>query len=87
MTYRCTRCNVNWWPYMTNAGACVLCGGGTFRTGASATTGCGELRAAKLELQRVQEARQKLHEDFERYYADRAAEQLRNELDDAEMAA
>ncbi len=81
MTYRCTSCDVNWWPYMTDGGACVLCGGGTFRSGGAPTPGCGELHRAAIAAQNAREAHQKAHEDFERYYADREAERLRNALE------
>ncbi len=31
MTYYCSECVINWWPYQCAAGCCPECGGGTTR--------------------------------------------------------
>lgn len=35
MTYECKACGIRWYPYMTDAGRCLSCGGGTVRTNES----------------------------------------------------
>lgn len=67
MTYYCSECVVNWWPYQATAGCCPLCGSGTSRRNEPASDDADDLhrqaRAAAERRDRVAA--------FEAYYAER----------------
>ncbi len=67
MTYYCSECVVNWWPYQTTNGCCPTCGGGTVRRNEPASDEADQLhRGAKAEAERRDR-----HARFEAYYAER----------------
>lgn len=67
MTYHCSECLVNWWPYQTAAGACPKCGGGTVRRHEPASDEAEALhRRARTDAERRDR-----HARFEAYYAER----------------
>jgi len=67
MTYHCSECLVNWWPYQATAGCCPFCGGGTVRSHESASEEADRMhRRARTEA----ELRDR-HARFEAYYAER----------------
>lgn len=67
MTYRCAACNVSWYVYMTNKGACPACGGGTVRTNDSVSPDAKALWEALKAKGRSAD----LHVRFEEFYAQR----------------
>jgi hypothetical protein len=72
MTYYCSECVVNWWPYQAKAGCCPTCGGGTVRRNEPASEEAERMhRRARTERER--KAR---YDAFEAYYA--AREQFRD---------
>jgi hypothetical protein len=71
MTHYCGACVVNWWPYMTNKGACPECGGGTVRKPSEPASDDAKERYAAVKARR---AREELYRDFETYYAERELE-------------
>jgi hypothetical protein len=72
VTYYCSECVVNWWPYQARDGCCPTCGGGTTRSHEPASEEAEVLhRRARTEA----ELRDR-YERFEAYYAQR--ERLRN---------
>lgn len=87
MTYRCKVCDVNWYVFMTNKGACPSCGGGTVRTNDGASPHAKALHAAL----RAEGASADLHERFERFYAERerrrSATQSTEDIDSLEILA
>jgi hypothetical protein len=67
MTYYCSECLVNWWPYQTAAGCCPTCGGGTVRRHEPASPEAETLhRRARTDAERRDR-----HARFEAYYAER----------------
>lgn len=76
MTYRCDSCGINWLPYMTQAGACPSCGGGTRRLNEPSSDNAMALHRALRAKGRSAD----MHERFEQFYADRE----RSELDSLE---
>lgn len=72
MTYYCSECVVNWWPYQAKGGCCPTCGGGTVRRNEPASEEADRLhRRPRTEAEiRDRYAR------FEAYYA--AREQFRD---------
>jgi hypothetical protein len=67
MTYYCSECVVNWWPYQATDGCCPVCGGGTSRRQEPASADADELhRKARTEAERRDR-----HARFEAYYAER----------------
>jgi uncharacterized Zn finger protein (UPF0148 family) len=81
MTYRCDVCLINWWPYLTKAGVCPVCGAGTKRVNEPATPD------AMNVSKRSEEERQSLdnHEKFDEFYAKRAVNDRRKrDLQDTE---
>jgi hypothetical protein len=72
MSYYCSECDVNWWPYQTDHGHCPSCGGGTIRRQEPASDDAGRLyRIASDEA-----AKRVLYARFEQYYAEREFERL-----------
>ncbi|HEX7259385.1 MAG TPA: hypothetical protein VF272_00445 [Candidatus Saccharimonadia bacterium] len=70
MTYYCSECVANWWPYMAKDGCCPQCGGGTSRRQEPASDDVDELyRAASAET-----AKRDAYARFEAYYAERERE-------------
>jgi hypothetical protein len=67
MSYYCTECVVNWWPYQTRDGRCPRCGGGTVRRQERASDDADVLFAQA----RADAERRERHAAFEAYYADR----------------
>jgi hypothetical protein len=67
MTYYCSECVVNWWPYQTTDGCCPCCGGGTSRRQEPASDDADDrFGAARAEVERRDK-----HARFEAYYAER----------------
>jgi hypothetical protein len=74
MSYYCSECVVNWWPYQTDDGCCPTCGGGTIRRQEPASDDAETLfRAVRLEAEK-----RDLHARFEIYYAEREQDQERH---------
>ncbi|MEA2243453.1 MAG: hypothetical protein QOD24_3009 [Solirubrobacteraceae bacterium] len=72
MSYYCSECNVNWWPYQTDHGHCPSCGGGTIRRQEPASDDADTLyRVASDEA-----AKRDVYARFERYYTERELERL-----------
>lgn len=67
MTYYCSECVVNWWPYMAKDGCCPLCGGGTSRRQEPASSDAEEL----YRVARAQADRRDAYARFEAYYEQR----------------
>ncbi|MDX6718792.1 MAG: hypothetical protein QOJ63_1046 [Solirubrobacteraceae bacterium] len=67
MTYYCSECVMNWWPYQTFEGCCPECGGGTKRSyepvSEDADVRHRNVLAAAIKRER--------YERFEAYYAER----------------
>jgi len=67
MTYYCSECVMNWWPYQCAEGCCPECGGGTSRSrepvSEDADARHRAVLAAKIKRDR--------YERFEAYYAAR----------------
>jgi hypothetical protein len=67
VTYYCSECVVNWWPYQAKGGCCPTCGGGTVRRNEPASEEADKLhRRARTESER-----QDRYARFEAYYAER----------------
>jgi hypothetical protein len=67
MTYHCTQCVVNWWPFQTHRGTCLRCGGGTKRTQDPPSPNVTDLyREVMSDRYRVER-----NERFETYYFER----------------
>lgn len=64
MSYFCSECVVNWWPYQAKGGCCPRCGGGTVRRPEPA----GEDADAQFALARQEAERRERHAAFEEYY-------------------
>jgi hypothetical protein len=70
MSYYCSECVVNWWPYQTNQGCCPTCGGGTVRKREPASDDADPLyRSARAEVDK-----RDAYARFELYYAEREQE-------------
>jgi hypothetical protein len=69
MTYYCSECVVNWWPYQALGGSCPRCGGGTHRRQEPASHDADTLFRQAREASALT-ANQR---DFEDYYAAREA--------------
>jgi hypothetical protein len=67
MSYYCSECVVNWWPYQAKDGCCPRCGGGTVRRQEPASDDADPLFAKARE----EAARRDRHAAFEAYYAKR----------------
>jgi len=67
MTYFCTECIINWWPYQAKAGCCPTCGGGTVRRHEPASP---EAERLHNRARTPAELRDR-HAQFEAYYAQR----------------
>ncbi len=67
MSYYCSECVVNWWPYQTNDGSCPTCGGGTVRSLDPASEDAGALSRIASDAAAKRDA----HARFEAYYAER----------------
>jgi hypothetical protein len=67
MTYYCSECVVNWWPYQARDGCCPSCGGGTSRRQEPASDDVDLLFARA----RKEAERRERHAAFEAYYAER----------------
>lgn len=84
MTYYCTECAVEWYPYMAKNGVCPSCGSGTRRHNHGLpTTGLVELYNATS----VERARLDNLDNFETYYGDEnlaVARQLAHETAEVE---
>lgn len=67
MTYHCSECVVNWWPYQCAEGRCPECGGGTSRSREPISDDADARHRAVLAgaVKRDRYAR------FEAYYAER----------------
>jgi len=67
MSYYCSECVVNWWPYQAKGGCCPRCGGGTVRRQEPASDDAD----AQFALARAAAARRERYAAFEAYYAAR----------------
>jgi hypothetical protein len=67
MTYYCSECVTNWWPYQCTDGACPECGCGTTRSREPASDDA-DLRHRTVLAARIKRER---YERFEAYYAER----------------
>lgn len=67
MTYYCSECVVNWWPYQARDGCCPSCGGGTIRRQEPASDDADMLFARA----RAEAERRERYDAFEAYYAER----------------
>jgi hypothetical protein len=70
MSYYCSECVVNWWPYQTDHGHCPTCGGGTVRKHEAASDDADTL----FRLARAEQDKRDAYARFERYYAEREQE-------------
>ena len=68
MTYYCSTCVANWFPYMCNSGACPACGGGTKRT---LTEPASIDAVPRFNAARAATASRERHQRFEAFYEDR----------------
>ena len=67
MSYYCSECVVNWWPYQTKQGCCPKCGGGTVLRQERASDDADALHRAI----HFQTDKRDVYARFERYYAER----------------
>ena len=67
MSYYCSECVVNWWPYQAKGGCCPRCGGGTMRRQEPASDDAD----AQFAHARREAERRERHAAFERFYAER----------------
>jgi len=67
MSYSCSECVVNRWPYQARDGRCPSCGGGTTRRQERASGDADAL----FSRARAEAERRARHEAFETYYAQR----------------
>ena len=67
MTYYCSECVMNWWPYQCPDGACPECGGGTSRSREPVSEDADVRHRAALAV-RIKQDR---YARFEAYYAER----------------
>ena len=67
MSYFCSECLVNWWPYQAKNGCCPRCGGGTTRRQEPASDDAAPLFAIAC----VEAAHRERCNAFEAYYAER----------------
>ncbi len=67
MSYYCSECVVNWWPYQAKGGCCPRCGGGTVRRQEPASDDAD----AQFALARAETERRERQAAFEAYYAAR----------------
>lgn len=66
MSYYCSVCVVNWWPYQAKGGCCPVCGGGTVRRQERASDDADRCFAAA----RAEAERRERYAAFEAYYAE-----------------
>jgi hypothetical protein len=64
MTFHCTTCEVNWWPYQTLRGQCLRCGGGTRMTQEAPSAHVHTLYREACDARHRLERRER----FEEYY-------------------
>jgi hypothetical protein len=65
VSYRCSACEVNWWPHQADHGHCPMCGGDCIRTGEPGSDDADLLyRIAHGEAQK-----RDIYANFDRYYA------------------
>lgn len=76
--HRCSTCDVNWPPSAPYAEACPTCGGPTWRAAGE------EPLTEQQAIERTNRGRalRKAHEDFNRYYAEREAENAARAVED-----
>lgn len=67
MSYFCSECLVNWWPYQAKGGCCPRCGRGTTRRQEPASDDAEPL----FVIARIEAARRERCDAFEAYYAQR----------------
>lgn len=67
MSYFCSECLVNWWPYQATGGCCPRCGGGTRFRQEPASDAAEPL----FVIARIEAARRERCDAFEAYYARR----------------
>lgn len=70
LSYSCSECDVNWWPYQTDHGRCPSCGGGTVRRQERASEDADTLYRIACD----EAAKRVAHARFELYYAERELE-------------
>jgi hypothetical protein len=67
MSYFCSECLVNWWPYQAKGGCCPRCGGGTRLRQEPASDDA----EPQFVIARIEAARRERCDAFEAYYAQR----------------
>ncbi len=67
VSYFCSQCLVNWWPYQAKGGCCPRCGGGTSFRQEPASDDAEPL----FVIARVEAAHRERCAAFEAYYAER----------------
>jgi hypothetical protein len=70
MTYYCSECVMNWWPYQCTDGRCPECGGGTKRS-RDPVSEDADVRHRAVLAAAIKRDR---YERFEAYYAAREAQ-------------
>lgn len=75
-TNHCTACDVNWSPYQTLKGACPVCGSGTVRKQEPPSLDADARYKRAMDKRRAAEEQQRRRDNFDAFYADRAAAQL-----------
>gem|GEM_PF-2264340 len=67
MTYYCSECVMNWYPFHCTGGACPQCGGGTRRSNDPASPDAPERHRAALAVA----VKRDRYARFEAYYTER----------------
>lgn len=77
---RCSACDVNW-PDSDKFKTCALCKRYTWRGVGEKSITLAEATTLATDHAKAEDAKAKVHADFELYYANREARRLRAELD------
>lgn len=80
MTWHCSVCDVNWFPYQTvkdgKGGTCPVCGGGVRRVNEPGSLDADHRYKAAVARKAERERSEKLRREFEEFYAERERERL-----------
>lgn len=85
MTWQCTRCDVNWWPYQCKEGknyACPECGGGLRPVHVPGSLDADARYKAAQARRLDRERSENVHAEFERFYARRERQALEATLEE-----
>lgn len=85
MTYFCSTCVVNWYPYQATDGRCPECRGGTRRTLEPVSDDAVERHRAATVKRTDDEISYRKHREFDLYYAQREAARLNAAQDTDEI--